>query len=493
MVSDAGADAGAGPDLPGPGSTVDTLVVGGRVVTQNETRDVVADGAVAVADGAVVAVGDTDDLTARYDADRVIDASGHAVLPGFVDAHVHVSDILQRGAFTDDRGLYDWLYNVKRPGVAAMEPSDHAAAAELYCYEALQAGVTTFVENDAELPWDATGREVVETKLDVYERAGVRNVYARGLLDRPADDYFRSLLERIEARDPGVAHTDPDDTVVDTETGIGAVEDLIDRYHGSADGRQSVWIAPVVLEAMSTAGLQAAYRLAADHDVMTTIHVAEAAVQEQGPVSSVEYLRNIGCLGEHALLAHCVQIDDRDARILAETDTRVSHNLLANLRLGTGIAPLPSLLDAGVTVCLGTDNASLSDTVNPIGDLRLLATVHDGHHRDPGLISAQTALDTVTVAAGRAMRRPDLGTLEPGTRADLVLLDLDHPHLTPCPDVVSAVVFQAQGFEVDTVLVDGRVVVDDREVTTLDPAAEVRERATAAARAVRERAGIGVE
>jgi cytosine/adenosine deaminase-related metal-dependent hydrolase len=91
------------------------------------------------------------------------------------------------------------------------------------------------------------------------------------------------------------------------------------------------------------------------------------------------------------------------------------------------------------------------------------------------------------------MRRPDLGTLEPGTRADLVLLDLDHPHLTPCPDVVSAVVFQAQGFEVDTVLVDGRVVVDDREVTTLDPAAEVRERATAAARAVRERAGIGVE
>ncbi|WP_152042229.1 amidohydrolase family protein [Salinigranum salinum] len=470
-------------------ATVDTLVAGGRVVTQNAAREVFDDGAIAVHDGEIVAVGPSDSVTERYDAETEIDASGHAVLPGLVDGHVHVSDLLLRGGFTEDRGLYDWLYNVKRPGVAAMDTDDHVVAAELYCAEALQAGVTTFVENDAELPWGATGRGITESKLAVYDRAGVRNVYARGMLDETADDYFRSLLETIQARDPGVAHVDPDETVVDTTTGIETVESLIEEFHGSAGGRQSVWIAPVVLEAMSTEGLQAAYRLAEEHDVMSTIHVAEAEVQEQGPVSGVEYLRNIGCLGEHALLAHCVQISDRDARILAETDTRVSHNLLTNLRLGTGVAPLPTLLDCGVTVCLGTDNATLSDTVNPIGDLRFVATVHDGVHRDPGLISAQTALDMVTRDAGRAIGRPDLGTLEPGTCADVVLLDLDHPHLTPCPDVVSAIVYQAQGFEVDTVLVDGEVVVADREVTTLDTT-DVSERATAAARGVREQSGV---
>ena len=467
----------------------DLLVTNGRVVTQDADRRVIDDGAVAVAGDEITAVGPADDLAADIDADRVVDAGGGAIIPGLVNPHTHVSDILLRGSFAEDRGLLDWLYNVKRPGTLAMTVDEHALAATLYCLEAIRAGVTTFVENDTEVVWDDWS--TIEAKLAVYERSGIRSVYGAGMVDRGADAAFQELVVDIQARESGVDHPPIELFVEETDDVLAEVESLIETHH-DPEGRQSIWPAPVVVPTTTSRCFREAYELAEEHDVMTTAHVAEAEAEERREVSSIEYLRNVGYLGERALLGHCVQIDERDVRILARTGTSVAHNYMANMRLATGFAPVVAMHDAGVTVGLGTDNAILNDTVNPLSDARAMAGGHKGYHRDPSVVPAQRAFDMLTIEAAAAIgRADDLGSLEVGKQADIAVVDLDHPHLTPCSDPVFTLVHAAQGFEVDTVVCAGDVVMEDREIRSFDePVDEVLARASRASADLVERTGF---
>lgn len=466
------------------------LVAHGTVVTQNSDREVIEDGAVAVDGDTIAAVGPTTAVRDQFDADRTIDASGKVVCPGLVNNHTHVSDILLRGRGGEGRALYDWLFNVKQPGIAEMTTDDHELAAALYCAEALSAGMTTFVENDGEIPLGNI--ETIDAKFDVYRTAGIRSVYARGIRDLPPNEEYLTLVDRIASREPTVDHPDQETYVEPLDDWLDELERLHDDHHGAANGRQDVWVAPIVVEGMTDEGLRKTYEFAEDHDVMTTIHTAEAPVQAGGELSPIEHLRNVGSLGEHALLGHCVQVDERDVRILAETDTRVAHNIGSNMALGNGFAPIPSMQAHGVTVGMGTDNATLSDTVNPLADLRLAAMAHKGHHMDPGVVTAQSALDMVTIDAARSIRKGDeLGSLEIGKRADLAVLDLDSARLTPSPDIVRALVYQTLGTEVETVICDGELVVEDgTPVTIAEAFPDLYDRATQAAERIATAAGI---
>lgn len=465
---------------------VDYLIEGGTVLTQNGRRERLDDGAVAVEDGEIRAVGPTAELRDAVDAAETIDASGHVVLPGLVDVHVHVSDILLRGYTGEDRGLFDWLHNVKSPGVAAMTPEDHRIAAALFCTEALRAGVTTFVENDLDPVWSV---EAAEAKLDTYETAGIRSVYGRGIVDLAPSGDFADLKRTKERREPAVEHV-PETDPPPLETQLESVESLVASRADS--GLQSVWPAPGIVEGVSTDALQRSVQIAEEYDVMTTTHASESRHQENRATSVVEYLDDVGYLGERTLLGHCVHLSEKDVRLLAETGTRVAHNLLTNLRLGSGLAPLRAMRTRGVPVGLGTDNATLSDTVSPLTDARFAALVHKGHHEDPGAVTAQDALDMITIEAARAIGRADeIGSIEPGKRADLVLLDTEHPHLTPSPNAVDAVVYGAQGAEIRTVFCDGEVVVADGSVRTLSEShPDLLSSATEAAADLVDRTGI---
>ena len=443
-------------------TTAEILVTNGVVVTMDPDRRVYEDGAVAIEGRDIVEVGPTEEVTANMDAERLIDATGQLVMPGLVNTHVHVPDILYRGR-GKERSLHDWLVNVKQPFVAAMNAEDHQLAATLYCREALLAGVTTFVENAG---GTGTGYDpsVVEAKLDVYDEMGIRNVYAPAFLDREMDPALSRYVECQQRKAPDVAHVEG--PLPETDDALSRVESLIREYHGTANGRQSVWPAPFLAWGVTPEGLAGAVELAETYDVMTTTHTAESPQQERHLASSVEYLDSADYLGERTLLGHCVQLSEADIRLLAATDTRVAHNVVTNCSLGTGVAPVPTMLQYGVTVGLGTDNIDQNDTVNLLSDMRFAGTVHKAARQDPAAMTAEQVLAMATIDGARAIgRADDLGSLERGKTADLVLLDLERPHLTPYSDVASLLVYQVQGTEVTTVLCNGSLVVEGRSLS----------------------------
>ena len=443
---------------------IDTIITDVIVVTMDDDSTIFQTGGVAINDGKILSVGSTAEIKATYSATTEIAGEGGILLPGFINCHVHVPDILARGT-RSDRPLHEWLLSIKQPFVHAMDEQDHELAAALYCMESLCAGVTTVVENAG-----GTGvgypLDIIETKLNVYEQAGIRNIYAHGFVDRHQETAFADYLDRIRSKYPDTTH--PESATVDTAEALKTIETLIERYHTAPEGRQSIWPAPYLAWGVTEEGLIGARRIAETHDTMTTTHTAETALQERHLESSVERLYNAGYLGERTVLAHGVHLSDRDIRLLAETKTTVAHNVAANCALGSGVAPVPQLLGHGVTVGLGTDNASINDQIDMLQDVRLASFIHKATNEDPAAVTAEAMLRAATIDAARAIgREADLGSIEAGKKADLLVLDTDHPSCVPFQDVISHIVYQTTGRDVGRVFCDGKQVVANGTVESL--------------------------
>jgi cytosine/adenosine deaminase-related metal-dependent hydrolase len=436
------------------------LIRGAHVVTMDPERRELPDGFVAVRDDEIVAVGPAHQCPAN--AETVIEAGGRAALPGFVNAHTHAIHILMRGGLSDDRPLYDWLFNVILPGLAAYGMDDVELAARFYCTEALLAGITTFVDN-VEFPVDRFDA-AADTAIAVYREMGLRVIYARMFYDYTPPG-FPQLVEAIEAREPGVRH-DPSGPE-STEAALARIDALIRRHHGGADGRIQVWPSPGVAIFCSRAGLLGAKDLARRHGTRLTLHLAESPRDRcQSGMTSIEYLGSIGFLGPEVLAGHCVQADQNDIKILRAFGVAVANNAASNLFLGSGIAPVAEMQAAGITVGLGTDDANCNNGVNMIADMKIAALAQKGKYGRATAITAERVLEMATIDGATAVGMADqIGSLEVGKKADLVLVDLSRPYLFPRHSVASVLVYQANGSEVDTVIVDGRVLVRDGQLT----------------------------
>jgi cytosine/adenosine deaminase-related metal-dependent hydrolase len=441
------------------------LIRNGLVVTMDGDRRVLAPGYVAVEDDRIVEVGPQSEC--RHErAGRTIDAGGMAVLPGFVNAHTHAIHILMRGGLSDDRNLYDWLFNVVLPGLRAYRREDVEVAARLYCLEALRSGVTTFVDN-VEFPTERWGM-VADASIGVYCQAGLRVMYARMFYDHTPPELV-PVIQAIEAAEPGVRH-DPGG-VEPTAEALAAIERLMRRHHGTADGRIQVWPSPGVAIFCTREGLLGARDLARRFGTMLTLHLAESPHdRDQCGMSSIAYLGSIGFLGPEVLAGHCVQSDADDIRTLKSFDVKVANNPVSNMFLGSGIAPVAEMQAAGITVGLGTDDGNCNNSVNIIADMKVAALAQKGRYQRGTAITAERVLEMATIDGARAVGLQDqIGSLEPGKKADLVLLDLAHANLVPRHSLASVLVYQAYGTEVDTVIVDGRVLLQGRRVTWLAP------------------------
>jgi 5-methylthioadenosine/S-adenosylhomocysteine deaminase len=429
-----------------------------------DDRMAIVEGSVAVRDGRIVAVGDQPGAAGPFDV--TIDAGGGYVLPGFVQSHVHLCQTLFRG-YADDMQLLDWLRRRIWPMEAAHSPSTLAASVRLAAAELLRTGTTTVLTMETVHDTDV----VFETLADT----GLRATVGKCMMDS-ADDAPRRLQEKAQASiDESLA--------------------LRKRWNGAAGGRLRAAFAPRFAVSCSRDLLEAVAALARSEGALVHTHAAENRDEVElvrrisGGASNVEYLADTGLATPRLCTAHCVWVSDAEQALLAERDVKVLHCPGSNLKLGSGIAPVVEMRARGISVSLGADGAACNNRLDMFDELRLAATLQ-AMRTAPGILPAPEVLRMATREGARALGLADeIGSIESGKRADLILIDRDRPHLTPAADPWSAIVYSARGTDVRMVMVDGEILVRDFELTRFD-AAEVTATARAAAAELARRAGI---
>lgn len=415
---------------------LDILIRNGRVLTMDPDLTEFRDGAVAIRGEQIVAVGGSETV-GRRSARQVIDARGGIVMPGLVNTHTHAAMTLFRG-LADDVPLMRWLNDHIFPAEAALDPHQVYCGALLACAEMILSGTTTFC--DMYLFEDAVARAV--------QAAGMRAVVGEVLFDFPSPNY--GPIER----------------------GFDYTADLIARYRD--DPLITIAVEPHSPYLCAPDLLQRAFELAGRHGLPMVTHLAETVsevqtVRQRYGRTPVEHLEQLGVLGPHVLACHCVQLSETDIERLRRYDVKVSHNPESNMKLASGIAPVPDLIAAGVCVGLGTDGAASNNNLDLLLEMDTAAKLAKVHRLDPTALDAATVLRMATSAGARALGlEARIGSLEPGKRADIILLDMHKPHLTPLYHPASQLVYAARGSDVATVIINGRIVMQDGRILTFD-------------------------
>lgn len=425
-------------------------ITGGTVLCFDEERTILPGGEVGISDGRIDYVGPRRDGAAG----EVIDATGQAVMPGLINAHTHVAMTLMR-SYADDMSLHAWLEQRIWPVERHLLPSDVYWGTLLGCVEMIRAGVTTF--ND--MYWHA--REATQAGLD----SGLRTCPSGVLIGIVPDK--QAMFERaVEFADECIARAHPR---LHVRFGPHAPYTVPDDFMAQ------------IIEAAGSRDVPIHTHLAE-----TEKEVADCLAQHGERV--MEHMQRIGLFDVAVNAAHCVHLSPAEIAILAERGVGVVTNHSSNLKLGAGVAPIPELLAAGVTIGLGTDGTASNNNLDVLEEVRLVALLHKGLRHDATVISAYEALEMATAGGARAMGFDDLGRLKPGYRADVICLDLSAPHLCPGHNVISDLAYAAQSSDVVTTIVQGEVVMRDRQVLSVDQA-EVVAKAREAALGLVGRAG----
>ena len=396
-------------------------------------------GKLAVQTCSIVTDGDTIvslDGTGAENCDRVIDGSKLFAIPGLVNAHSHAYMSLFRNS-ADDLPFMTWLFDRIMPMEDRLRPGDCYWTTLLGICEMLRSGTTTFL--DMFMIPDDTARAVADS--------GMRAVLSRGLQGETADDAggMRRLRE--------------------------AKQDIT-AYSGLADGRITFMLAPHAPYTCAPAYLETVIGTADELGIGIHTHLAESrseieTIREKYGCTPVELMEKTGLFNRHTAAAHCVQLTQNDIRILRDNDVSVLTNPSSNLKLGNGFAPVPELLEAGVNVALGTDGAASNNTLNMFHEINLLALIHKGTHADAVTVTSAEAVTAATLGGAKALDLP-IGALAVGKKADITLLDLTCPQMNPPTNLLSSLAFSANGSEVDTVIVNGKILLDKRKLTTID-------------------------
>jgi 5-methylthioadenosine/S-adenosylhomocysteine deaminase len=435
------------------------LIKGGTLLTMNEENSIVS-GDVFIRDGRIESVRST-----PTNAEIVLDATGCVVLPGFVQTHLHLCQTIFRGA-ADDLPLLEWLKQRVWPLEAAHSANSIRASARLAVAELIKGGTTCALTMETVNHTEEVFKVIAET--------GFRATVGKCMMDK-GDDV------------PGPLHEE-------TEASIRESLELLSAWHGQGNGRIRYCFAPRFALSCSRELLQRVAELAKENGVMIHTHASEnknecALVESETGQRNVAYLDSLGVSGAHVVLAHCVHLDEQEVETLARTRTRVAHCPSSNLKLGSGVAEVTKLLQRGVSVSLGADGAACNNRLDMFTEMRSMALLQKAM-LGPEALQANQALRIATIEGAKALGlESELGSLETGKQADVILLNLDTLHSSPYSDPISAVVYSAQSSDVKSVIINGELVMKDRELLTLDEESVLRE-ANHERKALMERAGI---
>jgi len=426
----------------------DILVSGGTVITMDAGRRVLRDGAVAIRGDRIVDVGRRDDLAPRYRAVRTIDARGHVVTPGLIQTHVHVSaEAAMRGTLPDTMPPSQWVRQVTA-FYAAMSPEEEAINATATFIELIRTGTTTFIEAGTTKHTDAV--------IDAMGRVGIRGCIGTWSWDIPKE---------------------PANLYQETDRAIEKNASLIERYDGAHDGRVRVWTSPIGHTMTSDALLVGLKQLADEHHTGMTMHLSSwledvRSYVERTGMRPVKYYDHLGVLGPNVLLAHMVNLDDEEVELVLRTGAKIAHCPTTAGWFGYGLTQVgrfPEMLARGATIGLGCDAQTCSNNLDGVRAMYSSAILFRDGRRDQNAMPAETVLEMATLHGARcALQEADLGSLEAGKKADIILFDATRPEWRPLHQPVANLVFAADGHSVDTVLIDGRVVLDGGRMTTVD-------------------------
>ena len=440
--------------------TKSILIKNGTLLTVDKD-DSVLKGDLLVRDGRIVSVGQSVD-----GADEVIDARGCAVLPGFVQTHIHLCQTLFRG-LADDLPLIDWLKKRVWPMEAAHNPASTRASARLGISEMIKGGTTC-----------ALTMETVNHTAEAFRAAqesGFRATIGKCMMDK-GDSVPAELHE-------------------DREASVRESLSLLDDWHGTSDGRLRYCFAPRFAVSCTRELLEEVARLAREHNVMVHTHASESRaeiemVERETGMRNVVYLDALGLSGPSVALAHCVHLDDAELDLIARTDTQVMHCPSSNLKLGSGIARVYEMLERGINVSIGADGAPCNNRLDMWTEMRTAALLQKVMH-DTEALPARRVLRMATIDGARALGLDnEIGSLEAGKRADISIVNLEGSHMKPgTSDVVSTIVYAAQSSDIETVIIDGQIVMRERKLLTMDER-EVMAEADRESALLIERAGL---
>ena len=439
------------------------LLRGGRVVTMDATRRVL-DADVLVENGCIKAVEPTRRADGRSKP-AIVDCRGLVVLPGLIQAHIHLCQTLFRG-LADDLSLEAWLEKRIWPLEAAHTDTSIHASAMLGAAELLLGGTTAILDMETVRHTGAA--------FEALESIGIRATAGKCLMD---------------------AATNPPRLRETTDKALTESSDLCERWHGAAGGRLRYCFAPRFAPSCTGPLLRAASDLAERTGTTIHTHAAETpleldTVRRETGHDEIAYLDSVGISGPRAALAHCVWVDKDDIAVLARQRTNIVHCPSSNLKLGSGIAPIPEMLAAGCRVAIGADGAPCNNRLDAFAEIRLAALIQKPR-LGPDALPAAHALELATLGGARALGlESEIGSIEVGKCADLIALDLSGPHAQPDDaDLISRIVYSARAADVRHVIVDGRIVVRDGSLKTADRS-EIRRAANTEARRLRRAVGL---
>ena len=416
--------------------SADLLIVNGTVLTFDANNTEISNGVVAVSKDSITAVGPASELS-DWSASRVVDAGGGIIMPGLINSHTHASMTCFRG-LADDLQLMTWLNEHIFPAEAKLDEQKVYSGAMLACAEMIMSGTTCFC--DMYLYEDAVARAAKE--------AGMRAVVGEVLYDFDSPNYGP------------------------IEKGFEYTQTLIDTW--KSDPLVTIAVEPHSTYLCAPELLKKAFNLAQVFSLPFVIHLAESKseveqIKERYGRTPVEHLAELGVLAPNVLACHCVELTPNDISLLQRFDVKVAHNAESNMKLASGVAPIPRLLKEGICVGLGTDGCASNNDLDLFLEMDTVAKLHKVQALDPTVMDARTVLRMATIQGARALGLDKfIGSLENGKKADLIIIDTHKPHLTPMYNPVSHLVYAAMGSDVRTSIINGTIVMEDGKLKTMN-------------------------
>ncbi|WKY46888.1 amidohydrolase [Eubacteriaceae bacterium ES3] len=454
---------------------LDQLLINAIIVTVDSDRKIWYKGAMAVAQGKIVEVGPSEILEKKYsEVKEVIDCDGKIIFPGFINTHTHLFQTLLKG-LGDDMDLKDWLATMTFPAARFLTPEDCYQAALLGSMESVRSGITTSL--DYMYPHASEG--LSDGVIQAFKDLKIRGVFGRGTMNAGLD--FGVCQEITQ----------------DVKTVEKDLVRLFDTYHNTEDGRIKVWTAPAALWSNSEEMFKMLYEVTNAYKSGLTVHVSETpfdrmATEALHGVAGVDCLEKLGITGSNVLMVHCVYLTEEDIRKAAAYDFKVSYNAVSNMYLSSGVAPVPQMIRSGVTVSLGVDGAASNNSQDMIELMKSASLLQKVHNLDPTAMTAEKVLEMATIDGAKALgMENEIGSLEAGKKADYIIFNpYLNPKAIPVHNPVSTLVYSSGMDNIESVAVDGRLILHNSKFTGgIDEEAAYR-KAQATADDLALRAGI---